>query len=742
MRQFHALKRFIFMTAIALIAAGGSAEEMHPRLFLTPERLESIRNAIEVEGSHHRQAFEAMKERVDQRNYQVYDDGVHYAMSYLAREAAMMYAITGDTTYSRLAFMQITAIMATEDNLVRRPDSGYALGRGTTGLNIALAYDWSYAGWPEAMRSWVRDLIVRSLNKWTNLEYPDKKGNHVWKPYISNWVPVALGSQLVMMLSVYEEDLLETDVYEGAPFMTRRYRYKMLKDTLSAHLRNAYGELGVTGESIGYASYSGSFLAAAVFALNEVGDADLNDLYYSKGFWKWVMYANSFADGALVLQNGIAGEDIGAQGWFSVLLNTVPQDSVPYYKYFYDRTVGVRGAVPEQQKFDGDRAGTTWSLLYYPEGVIEKNPTDVFPAMAVDTARGAFFFRNRWQDKDDVLFLLMADAGWQENVWNHCEAFSMNLIANNRRFFAGPGKKDEPELFSSLLVDGKAYVPSIPGEEPSDTGAVAFYTINEKGGYAIADGAQKYMRLGCQKALRHVAVDFNQQGLDALIGVFDQLESAMPRTFTWQINVGSSIDSGGIVVSAGEENGVQTFTLSADNDAYVKGWVLSPADATITAGDPLQVTAEGTDVDIFIPMAVGKGAPPEATISGEGIESVLSVYDANISFNAATGRIEGVTPVSVEKWQTLKRRRPASGIKQVRYDVGSRALFVEYNRIGYASAAVAIQDMQGKTVGARRFVTERSVVRVDLSRPLAAGVYLVRLHSGARTSTKRLLIRK
>lgn len=46
-------------------AAVRAAEEEHPRLLATPERLEAVRAEIRKPGTHHRQVYETMKARVD-----------------------------------------------------------------------------------------------------------------------------------------------------------------------------------------------------------------------------------------------------------------------------------------------------------------------------------------------------------------------------------------------------------------------------------------------------------------------------------------------------------------------------------------------------------------------------------------------------------------------------------------------------------------------------------------------------
>ena len=91
--------RILMSWLIVLIPLAAQAEENHPRLFINQERINQIQWAIQVPQSHHQQAFSALKSRVEQKDWRVYDfdlnDGNwNYARSYLAKEAAFLYLLT------------------------------------------------------------------------------------------------------------------------------------------------------------------------------------------------------------------------------------------------------------------------------------------------------------------------------------------------------------------------------------------------------------------------------------------------------------------------------------------------------------------------------------------------------------------------------------------------------------------------------------------------------------------------
>ena len=116
-----------------------------PRLFLGATQLSEIRSAIAIPGSHHQVAFAAIKSRVDQNDWHIYDENPddgnwNYARAWLAREASFLYWITGEQTYAQIAFDSLDAIHNDPDPDGRIPEANYGLSRAATGMGFALAY--------------------------------------------------------------------------------------------------------------------------------------------------------------------------------------------------------------------------------------------------------------------------------------------------------------------------------------------------------------------------------------------------------------------------------------------------------------------------------------------------------------------------------------------------------------------------------------------------------------------------
>jgi hypothetical protein len=347
------------------------------------------------------------------------------------------------------------------------------------------------------------------------------------------------------------------------------------------------------------------------------------------------------------IQYGVSSGSGLKQGFQSLVLNVCPEEQLPYYLWSYDRSAGRLAPLDmANARFDGHRAGTVWAMLFYPADVTAKDPTGFFPKAAEDS-HGFYFFRNRWQDENDIQASIMADTFHPDRGWDQPEQLAINLLGYHTRFIGGPRKNRDQRFYSSLLVDGKYNIKSAEAQ----TGKSVSFESSTTGGYAIVDGGALYDSLGVSKAKRHMLVAFSEpEQNEATITTLDEIKSSAKHTYTWQANIGSADEQkwmadlnppvpvipadDNVEVTAGTEGGRPMFLLEGRNNGFVKGWVLEPADAKITAGDPLQIETDGTDAKIWVVMFVGSGKPPVARVSGSGMRSVLKIGDRTTSFDS------------------------------------------------------------------------------------------------------------
>ena len=128
------------------------------------------------------------------------------------------------------------------------------------------------------------------------------------------------------------------------------------------------------------------------------------------------------------------------------------------------------------------------------------------------------------------------------------------------------------------------------------------------------------------------------------------------KTYTWQGKLGGftggTNDTFGILGTHGTEAGRPYFLLETPDDAFVKGWVLNPADAEVEiTSDLLQIHTESQDADLWVAMVADRGTPPDALIDGDGLASVLEVAGSVLWFE--NGRIysQATDVMNFTKWQ-------------------------------------------------------------------------------------------
>ena len=414
---------------------------------------------------------------------------------------------------------------------------------------------------------------------------------------------------------------------------------------LKRHMQIVYGPKGYSQEGVGYTGYGCSFLLPACYALADQGDDTLVKELARHAFWHGLMFhgTSRMEPGnkqRIHLMQGVGGWTINDEGWASAALNMVPKEDVPYYLWFYDRHMGIKAPGQPHEKYDNQRGGFLWALLYYPTGVTPRDPAlrEKEARSIGDKNCGVYLFRNRWKDQDDIMTFICTDLQ-NHRAWDKREATQVGLHAYGTMFFGGPSKGlgkgvDTSHTFSRVLIDGKAD----GGRKSGKNGQNIAYEPTKNGGYVIAGGGSTYKSMGVD-LVRHYLVDFSVARNGAILSTLDKIKAEAEHTYAWNGNLGTQDQDDGIKVSGGNESGRQTFTLQGHN-GWVKGWVMHPVDAQLeTSKDPLRVSTKGSNADIWVVMLVGSGNAPAGKVSGKGLGSTLSVAGKMISYNAEKDRV-------------------------------------------------------------------------------------------------------
>ncbi|MCC5840845.1 MAG: PKD domain-containing protein [Opitutales bacterium] len=631
---------FVFAVLLSFFSAAAALRAEAPALlFVTPERLAELQSAVQVPGSHHAEAYAAIMERVDSTRmdltdlsfYQYGGNPRDYALGWFAREAAFIYRITENPVYAQSAFAALERVYQSPDpSDSRLLTNSHGLSRGMMGVAFALTYNWAWEGLTPAQRGWLLDRLTEGLNMWPTFSHTNLGGTRA-----SNWVAVVRGSELIMLLAT------EMD-------RDRLVRHKFLRSELQRHIQT-YSREGWTHEGNGYLSYGGQFLVPAVLALRHRGDHVLLEDYITRSSHVLAMFAGAFDEAQSVTQWSVGGPGFDPEGWTSAMLGIIPGFDLPRYKWFYDRFRGIHNPATAQEKFDHRRAGTVWSLLYYPEHLSAINPHAAFSPLLRDPDAG-FWMRSGWHDEDDVIVSLSADAKGFNQGWDEADALQLNILYGGTHFASGPGKSQEPALFSSLLVNGEA------NNSPAHLGRAGASFVSPDGAYAVVEGHQKYANMGVASVRRHLLADFSGAGAPAILSVLDRIQNEQVKLYTWQLNTMN------LPATQGMEAGLPTFTVYGNGDAWLKGWVLTPM-ATLAVGANVRVDLFAASADIWVVMAVGGGTPPVASITGTGLSSVLTLGGTQLRFDAPTGYLESSGQPHLQRPPTAAfTATPAAGL--------------------------------------------------------------------------------
>lgn len=578
------------MSAAGPARADHAAVPAHPRLFLSEPAAETLRLKVALPG-HHQETFRLLLERVA-RGEAAYDGRPGYRHSALAREAALAFRITQDPAYARLAHATLMASRRADED---QPDAGYGLSRAMMCIGYAMTYDWCWQAWDAAQRSEILGIMHAAADAWPGFRHANVETPHRG----SNWVGVTRGAEFLLHLAARGD---------GA-YGDRTDRLQMCVDDLGRHLRSAYGPSGWTQEGLGYLHYTFTFLGPAALAARDTPWHALFDQFRAVEWHRLAWHAHSFRPGQRMLQSGVGAERLMNEGFASLVFGTTPSEALGAYRYFYDRYVGIKAQAHDagrDTRFDGQRAGSLWALLLYPdtpEVAIQDGPL-------IDAVKGATYFRNRWQDRDDILVSLMMRNDHHSNAWSQPETFGLAIMGFDTTFAAGPGKEREPGFASKLLIDGISPPKPLPGAR-----LISAHHDGARGGTVVVDGAAN---LGLTLAQRRFTVDFSgRTGCAGLIEIEDQLAAATAFAATFQIRPGE-----GVALSQGTDDGLPWF-LMRRGEAWLKGWSVGATRGVLETSTHVRLrTADARAHHLHVVLALGSGEPPVAKPLANGVQGL------------------------------------------------------------------------------------------------------------------------
>ncbi|UUN30633.1 hypothetical protein [Streptomyces sp. FIT100] len=584
------------------VATASLGSLQHPRGEATRERIADARAAVSRPGTP-QELWKKLLERVT-AGPSAYAGSVYAQNCVWGSEAALAHQITGDAAHAQKAF---DGFVVSEANLPYLTTSNL-LESANCIVRLAQIYDWSYTAWTEEQRARARDGFHRAeaffeVGHHPNIDWPDKA---------SNWTSVIRGAELAMQLAVRGD----------GDFDLRERRIADLTDQVRRHLDSAYSDTGWDQEGLDYLSYGLSISAPAINASLDAGIDALGTSWKRPRFGALLMHSLSLREKTDRLQWGV-GSPQGGVAIAPLFFPTVPREQLPAYLWHFERTIGATGSTPMLA------SSQAWAaILYWPKGVTPRDPDQgprAVRSALLDDHGGAYQFRSRYQDRDDVLVGL-TNRNQSHLGWNGYETFGLSLISHDATWARQPAKDlTKRELLSKPLIDGRPERRSVTNDDSPGRGeTLASHAYEgQGGGFVSLDGHLNYE---VATARRDIAVDLRPVGgADSVIAVHDTFADTAAHRYDWQL-----APEAGVTITHGEtENGATTF-LFRKGDSWLKGWVLDPDGAELSVDKgAFRVTRTGTDADFRIVLAVGTGTAPTATPTADGAGLTLgdTTYD-------------------------------------------------------------------------------------------------------------------
>jgi PKD repeat protein len=597
------------IAGICLLAAGASARP--PLFLLDQDRLDEIRQLVTEPGTTHHEAFQAMLARVDANDIPGTSTGLRCDF---AREAAMAYLITENAAYAQAAWQRLEEIytisLPAGDSA---PDAGSGLARAQGIASFATAYNWAYDGWTPEQRDWVRGILDKALDEYEGeaLSHP----NIGYQSNNSNWSGVVAGAHVATLIAL--------DLHNE-----RRWDFQRSRELLRTHLAS-FGTRGWTQEGNYYFVLSMEYLMPAMLALRQIGDPHVEPSFASRRPHHITMYAAMFNAGQNSLTWGVGGDTLPPYGMTSALLGLVPEGEKGFYRWFYDRYRGILNPAPAAEKYDHKKAGTPFALIAYPNDVPARDPAGHYPSVIHDNL-GGYVLRSGWEDEDDTIVGLWSDTNNYGRSWNQRDAGQINILSHGAKWGYGPGPATSglDATFSQILVNGVA-------RTDTGQGAAIEHRVAPAGGYAMVSGGSKFANLGVSEAIRHVLADFSAEG-HAIISTFDRLRSNEAQTYGWNLYLPGKTVS----IGTDEVNDIDYLHAVDANGAYLRAWFIVHGNGFIEQNQATRYEYDGTDADIWVVIATGRGAPPAISVAGVGLEAAVTVGDTVLTYDAAAQRIQ------------------------------------------------------------------------------------------------------
>ncbi|HYE19765.1 MAG TPA: hypothetical protein VEA69_15045 [Tepidisphaeraceae bacterium] len=340
-----------------------------------------------------------------------------YSISHVAG-FGMLYQITGEKKYADLGRKCMELAMEGTPNFDPRysfKNPNGALRAGPSLGWTAVGYDLCYDGWDEDFRQQVAKAIAeyspaKGLKNQSDMDLAGLVKGNRQHPGSNHWGMIVGGGALAVLAI---KDDPGVDMAKIAPLL------EASQTSIKIQCTQGFGSGGVYVEGDGTGSMASHIaLLPAIQAWRVAGG---KDFYAPRPYAQWMNLKWFFLTGlggdpknlrASFPERGDYPHNIWARGglsganYFGIGFGVATEDQRAAMLWFYDRA-GLRewdakhdGGVDAPSPYPHH---SVLSLANWPVGLAERDPDDVLPHAYTDDVAGFYAWRNRWQDKDDVI---------------------------------------------------------------------------------------------------------------------------------------------------------------------------------------------------------------------------------------------------------------------------------------------------------------------------------------------------
>lgn len=416
-------------------------------------------------------------------------------------------SLAGVEGYSELARQAFSDFESDTKHILSNP-MAKGLTRATYLFNLAQTYDFCAAEWDDETCERANSLLFRLMYE-LSASLGDGGNYHI----ANNWNGVRAGA---IIYAAYACD------NENARYLLWESRER-LRDHLRANLSND----GWNPEGVGYVTYPWIFMAPAIITARRHGQDYLADIPAARLTYISALFGvvPIEADGYLGIHCDLSDDnaDFWTRGTLASAFAIADSEYAPAIKWMFDNLRGCDG----DNSWDGGDYGFVNSMLYYPDNIDARNPSELLGLTYTDAGHGLLLTRNRFRDESDIVALCCASSRRPVGTHNGSDTLAVRLIGLGGIFITGSGRTGDPDGQTLLFSDTPA---DVGQSRDSKLGKMTACSVSHDGsGWAVKRGSC----VGTQNHTRIFAVDYSHaSGADALVIIADSSDNGS----RWRLN--------------------------------------------------------------------------------------------------------------------------------------------------------------------------------------------------------------